>query len=1625
MKKTFLVLLLIASVCLLISLEISEINNSFQISGSFEIDEIKSETQNEIIFDKISISDCKTSMVSNVFELPVYSKLISLPNTGNYRNSNIKYDYDEILLTNNIAPVDYNEQKVIYAVDDWFPKEIVTIAKPSIMRGNRFTQVSISPVQYNPKLNAIRILKDIEIDFEIDNSDNRNPLIREMSASHFNKIASQKILGSNSRTSASGGEYLFIAPYSVESILQPLLKWKQKLGFNTKLAIIEEIGPSAEEIKDYLQNAYDTWENPPEFVVLVGDVSGVIQCPAFYVEGYLTPWDVSDHNYTLLDGEDYFPDVFIGRLSVQSQMDLMTIVSKIINYEQHPFMDIEWQKRALMVGFVQEWNGYSQRETLMGIRNKLLDFEYAAVDTFINPWQQGTVLLANAISQGESFVCYRGTGSPFSWGGTATAMFTTEDISTLTNGFMLPLVTSITCGGGDFASEQHTTCFGEKWVSAGSPSDPQGAIGFIGPSEYDTKTWFNNANAMGIYQGITQEGLFRGGEILLRGKMELYNNFPNNHAWGSALNSDQFYFYVYNLLGDPGLQILTDVPKEIELIHSNEIPFSDNFIEVQIDITEDNLSGFTIAITNEDSLVATGITDANGIAIIPIDLSVDNYDITASKYCYVPITNDLEVTSNANLILNVFSFSDDLVSGNESFLEFAIENIGSSDIENITISPVCNNENITFTSTPIIIDLLEVGNDHSGQFDIQVSENWLDGEEVNIFLEITSDGGDFEFLISSEIVSPKLLVSEFIAQNSSNCLIQNEATDISIELLNYGNIETGNFQAELICTNENAIIENSIFNYSNILQDDYGNGNFSITPANVISGELAIFEIIITNNGNELQNISFNFPIGIIDSSSVTFCENGYYAVESKDVGNFETPEYNWIEIDPHYGGDGALLDSDHTIPDGFTKVIPLPFQFNYFDSFYDHISVCSEGYISLDTTPLIFHRNRNIPSAIGPAGMIAPFWDNLIDGSIYVKYDENNNYFIIQWSDFKSEFDETNEIFQVILYDPEFYFTAEENKLMKFQYKEINNFDQDNNYATVGIENYLQSSGLLITFANIYPTTTHILENETAILFCSNSQSNISFISIELENFNFSVTADSTFTVDLNISNELGSTDISYDISLAHFAAIPPEYSSNFNEEYSRNIENSQIFNMTNTYIPIEPMNFLFYLIYNNLDGEGVHGITIDFPPGFFVNSATDIDGLDYNGETGDGAEVSWGFANGNSISPTSTTSIMVNVTIDENQTSPVNIGWFIQGDGSGSAPHEVSGSFTVNPTEDTYFWVTYPNGGETIIPSIPCTLTWDKYGTTDFVKLFITRDNGLNLEVIDEMAENTGEYEFTFNGPLSDECWFAVSTLDESSFDVSDSVFTISAFNVTHPTEGSILSYAATDTLQWIYSGNYEEVQIEFSANNGYSWATLAAQTENNGSFIYTIPGPPSEYCLFRISNIDGDVQNTSSTFTIVDSPVSWLAMENTSGNIAAGEVENIPFTIITDGLVPATYVAVIKVVTSIGQILNIPITLEVYSTIPPSDQYILKQNYPNPFNPFTRIEYDVPIASNIRIKVFNVRGQFVKKLIDEPKEPGRYETYWDGTDNKNRKVSSGVYFYQLESESSTKAKKMILVK
>jgi len=88
-------------------------------------------------------------------------------------------------------------------------------------------------------------------------------------------------------------------------------------------------------------------------------------------------------------------------------------------------------------------------------------------------------------------------------------------------------------------------------------------------------------------------------------------------------------------------------------------------------------------------------------------------------------------------------------------------------------------------------------------------------------------------------------------------------------------------------------------------------------------------------------------------------------------------------------------------------------------------------------------------------------------------------------------------------------------------------------------------------------------------------------------------------------------------------------------------------------------------------------------------------------------------------------------------------------------------------------------------------------------------------------------------------------------------------------------------------------------------------------------------------------------------------------------------------------------------------------------------LQGNYPNPFNPETTIRYSVKETSPVTIEVYNLKGQLVRTLVNEVKTAGNYSVVWNGRDNNNQPVSSGVYFYKMNAGKYSSTKKMIMMK
>lgn len=88
-------------------------------------------------------------------------------------------------------------------------------------------------------------------------------------------------------------------------------------------------------------------------------------------------------------------------------------------------------------------------------------------------------------------------------------------------------------------------------------------------------------------------------------------------------------------------------------------------------------------------------------------------------------------------------------------------------------------------------------------------------------------------------------------------------------------------------------------------------------------------------------------------------------------------------------------------------------------------------------------------------------------------------------------------------------------------------------------------------------------------------------------------------------------------------------------------------------------------------------------------------------------------------------------------------------------------------------------------------------------------------------------------------------------------------------------------------------------------------------------------------------------------------------------------------------------------------------------------LHQNYPNPFNPTTTIPFDIVNSDQVRLIIYNVKGEIVRTLLNSNLNPGSYEVRWNGRSDSGINMSAGMYFIELKGTNFRETNKMIYLK
>lgn len=1055
-------------------------------------------------------------------DLPRFSKLISVPANGSVSIEILDTDYTTIenmkIYPQQQLQSEMKKEKFNFIIDEKyynsstvFPSDIVHISEPSIMRDLRVVTLTVNPFRYIPDHDQLEVIKTIKlrINYEDEPATNIKRSNRKSSKT-FTSMYKSTVLNYDENQYRDDDfqkpAYLFIYPDdSVMPYLSELISWKERKGFQVYTANLVEAGSTLHNIKAYIQDAYDNWDNPPEFICIVGDAAGGYDIPTGHYSAGNYDGE-GDHFYTLLEGNDYLSDIFIGRLSFNTLNELATIVSKILHYEKMPYMgDTDWFDSILLVGDPTD-SGPSCVDTKLYVGQKMEQYNpgYDFTEVYLGNWTQN---IASAINEGVSFFNYRGFANMSGW--------STSHISALNNGFMLPVAVSITCVTGGFEGTQD--CISERFLKAGTPSEPRGAIAAISTATGNTHTCFNNCMDAGIFEGIFVDHIFHMGGALNRGKLNLHLNYPQNPN-----NYVEKFSYWNNLMGDPGMDLWTTVPESLNVSYEDDVNIGTNYLDIFVSNSDGEpvAGAWVTARTENDEIFVSAYTDDYGLVRLDISSQYQgDVDLTVTKHDHIPHLGQFTMADSPMfLALDDYdmteisgNFDNVINAGEQIGLDLILHNYGSQTTDNVTVSLSTISEGVSFDLSELTFNQITSDSDVTSNESaiINFSSFLQEGTEVVLDLLIQSGEEQWNDHLYLQVGGGFLQFESYlIIDGADNILDPGEEAELQLTLTNIGSNDLSDVSLTLSTSYYEISLENNVIQTSSIgagetvtiSQLASVSASFQIVPGMQIPINLSV----TAGNGFE-QDLMFLMNIGIVNVNHPLGPDNfGHYIYDDGDVSYINTQPYNWIEIDPDNGGPGVELDVGDVGNMGFNDHRESPFPITFYGITYDSLTICSNGWIAPGITKNQSFINWTIPGALGPSPMIAVFWDDLVMGEIngsgeYVSngssvcyyYDETNHYLVIQWSGLLNEYDLAEETFQCLIYDSAFYPTNTGDNMIKMQYQEVNNIDQGSYegfyvshgmFATVGIENYLSTDGIEYTYNNDYSLAARPLVNETAL---------------------------------------------------------------------------------------------------------------------------------------------------------------------------------------------------------------------------------------------------------------------------------------------------------------------------------------------------------------------------------------------------------------------------------------------------------------------------------------------------------------------------------------------------------------
>jgi hypothetical protein len=584
-----------------------------------------------------------------------------------------------------------------------------------------------------------------------------------------------------------------------------------------KIVTLSETGSDSTQIRSYIINAYNTWSITPEYLLFVGNKYQV-PFPRFIHPNYVVSY--SDNYYANMLG-DFHNELYHGRLWVDDTNQLRTVVAKIIHYEKDPYMaDSLWFRKGVTIV-----NEYEQSqppsdslywEDARYAINYMVNAGYVHIDSFSTYLGHDSSDVLNAINDGRTYILYRGIGFvDWLW------PFQGIHPAQMTNGYEMPVVLSATCAT--------IEGIGHDWLTAGTPNQPKGIVGFFGTTtSLFAAAEMRSALCRGTTASIFGDTTSNLGKAAEAGRLEYYAQFQ-----------DLIDYHSWTYLGDPEMSMWTGTPEELTVGHN--MFFSTGICTAAVYVQHNSapLQGALVCVAAkyDSSFYHYAYTNSAGSVQF-----IDTLHIPGDSVYFTVTGHNLRTYHNARPVyysggpyvnLSSYRLSDSLGGNHDNIanpaedieIPFSLRNWGNTTAYGVSVILEKTFPDTLYTIYDTIkyvgdiapLESVCIGPDG---FNVVVDSNCPDLHTVDLHLRISDSGSSTWFSNFNFIVhAPNILYNDYYFTGNMKYTPAGDTNEMYVQLMNIGSYQAVNLLGKLTCIDSFITIIDSVASFGTIPSD--------------------------------------------------------------------------------------------------------------------------------------------------------------------------------------------------------------------------------------------------------------------------------------------------------------------------------------------------------------------------------------------------------------------------------------------------------------------------------------------------------------------------------------------------------------------------------------------------------------------------------------------------------------------------------------------------------------------------------------------------------------------------------------------------------------------------------------